>query len=201
MGSNYTVINLKQYLDAKGKNLLPDDQIYKDFGSFSCGPNADVERFLLNNSISFSRKKQSVSYCVYDGDKHLVGYFALAVKPVTFCSEVLSKTAQKVVERISKYDANTKEYSASGYLIAQLGKNFRIAKELQIPGSHLLNIAISTIQQAQNLVGGTIVFLECESHPKLMSFYEQNLFRQFSSRITDNSNNEGLVLNQMFRLI
>lgn len=131
-------------------------------------------------------------------DKHLVGYFALAVKPITFRCEVLSKTARKVVERVSKYNANIKGYSASGYLIAQLGKNFRIAKELQIPGSQLLNIAINTIQQAQNLVGVTIIFLECENHPKLMSFYEQNLFRQFSSRITDNPNTEGLVLNQIF---
>ena len=198
MQNSYSVTSLNSYFN--NKNGVDEDQLKEILHSFSSPVNPDVEHFLQKNSILFTKKKQSISYIVSTGG-HLVGYFALAVKPVTFRSEVLSKTAQKVVERVSKYDANTKEYSASGYLIAQLGKNFRIAKGLQIPGSHLLNIAISTIQQAQNLVGGTIVFLECENHPKLMSFYEQNLFRQFSSRITDNSNNEGLVLNQMFRLI
>lgn len=201
MGNDYTVINLKQYLDAKGKILPPDDKIYQDLALFSCGPNSDVEHFLLNNSISFTRKKQSISYCVYDMEKTIVGYFALAIKPVTFRSEVLSNSAKKVIERVSKYDAATGEYNASGYLIAQLGKNFRIAKESQISGADLLNIAINTIQLAQNIVGGTIVFLECENHKKLLDFYELNGFRAFSSRTVENTNTEIQVLNQLYRLI
>jgi len=198
MQNNYSVTSLNSYINSK--NGVDEDQLKQILNSFSSPVNPDVEHFLQNNSILFTKKKQSISYIV-SANGHFVGYFTLAIKPVTFRSEVLSKTARKVIERISKFDTITKEYSASGYLIAQLGKNFRIAKELQISGSHLLNIAISTIQQAQNLVGGTIVFLECENHPKLLNFYEQNLFRQFSSRITTNPNNEGLVLNQLFRLI
>lgn len=198
MQNNYSVTSLNSYF--KKQPDVNEEQLKEIINSFSSPVNPDVERFLHRNSIMFTKKKQSISYMVSQNG-HLVGYFALAIKPVTFRSEVLSNSAKKVIERVSKYDAATGEYNASGYLIAQLGKNFRLAKELQISGADLLNIAINTIQLAQNIVGGTIVFLECENHKKLLDFYELNGFRAFSSRTVGNTNTETQVLNQLYRLI
>jgi len=201
MDNRYSVISLKQYLEAKGNVLVPNDEIQKDFSFFSCGPNEDVKNFLQNSSIPFTQKKQSITYCVYDDLKNLVGYFALAVKPVSFRSEILSNTSRKIIERVSKYDVDSGVFNASGFLIAQLGKNFRITEENRISGNHLLNLAINTIQLAQNIVGGTIVFLECENKRKLLRFYESNGFRQFSSRIAGDCLSEKIELMQMYRLI
>ncbi len=200
MGDNLTSININNFITETNPNYGVS-KLQDIISDFLCYPNKDVEKFLHTNAIEFTKKKQSVTYCVLNDCREIVGYYALTIKPVTFKSSILSNNARKVIERISKYDSQLHEYSASAYLIAQLGKNFNLPLEKRISGKKLLEQAIASIRQAQNLVGGTIVFLECENHPKLMSFYEQNLFRQFSSRITDSLNNEGLVLNQMFRLI
>ena len=200
MGDNFTSININNFITEPNPNYGVN-KLQDIISSFSCTPNEDVEKFLHKNAIEFTKKKQSVTYCVLNDVHEIVGYYALTIKPVTFKSSFLSNNARKVIERVSKYDSQLKKYCASAYLVAQLGKNFNLPMEKRISGSKLLEHAIASIRQAQNLVGGTIVFLECENHPKLMNFYEQNLFRQFSSRITDNPNTEGLVLTQMFRLI
>ncbi len=51
---------------------------------FSSPKNKDVERFLKKSAIEFTKKNQSVTYLVVSAeDVRLLGYFTLALKPLT----------------------------------------------------------------------------------------------------------------------
>ena len=56
-----------------------------------------------------------------------------------------------------------------------------------------------THKAAQHLVGGGIVYLECEDVPKLLGFYanDANRFREFGLR---DSRSEGIIYRQLLRL-
>lgn len=88
----------------------------------------------------------------------------------------------------------------AAYLIAQLGKNYAIEKEKRISGTELLELAWIIIQKLQYWVGGIIVFLEAYNEKKLLSFYQNNHFRQFDTRQTHNIN-EPHELIQLLRLL
>lgn len=98
---------------------------------------------------------------------------------------------------VSALNEETNTYTASAYLIAQLGKNFALPENQRINGSELLNMAHDIIIHAKYFLGGVIEFLECEDKPKLMNFYHQNGFKFFSSRITQ----DNMKLNQLLRFI
>lgn len=55
-------------------------------------------------------------------DGELVGYFTIALKPLTVRGETVSNTVKKKLLRISELDEETQTYTMSAYLIAQLGK-------------------------------------------------------------------------------
>lgn len=105
----------------------------------------------------------------------------------------------KKLERISVLDEKTETYTASAYLIAQLGKNFNLPKEMRISGDILLELALDTISQAQYSLGGVLEFLECDDNKFLMNFYTRNGFRLFNSRITKGENPR--KLNQLLKFI
>lgn len=52
----------------------------------------------------------------------------------------------------------------------------------RISGERLLQSAIDEISGLQRRVGGTVVFLETDDEPKLITFYECNGFKKFAVR-------------------
>ena len=78
------------------------------------------------------------------------------LKPVSILASVLSKTMARKLQRISVLDESTGTYTASAYLIAQLGKNFALPVERRIEGKILLQLALEIIRQAKYLLGGVI---------------------------------------------
>ena len=123
--------------------------------------NPDVEVFLHRNAIEFTKKNQSVTYLIFDTYSRLfVGYFALALKPITVKAENFSKTGRKRIERIAVLDSDSMTYSAAAYLIAQFGKNYFLQKGQQIKGTELLAAAMDTVNEVQYVVGGVVVFLD-----------------------------------------
>ena len=80
-------------------------------------------------------------------------------------------------------DVDASTYQASAFLIAQLGKNAGIKNAKSIKGYELLQCSFDVLKKVQHLIGGGIVFLECEDKPKLIDFYQQNQFRQYNKRI------------------
>ena len=70
-------------------------------------------------------------------------------------------------------------------LIAQLGKNYDNGCEKLITGDELLKMALDKIRLAQRIIGGKVVYVECEDVDFLKDFYQSNGFVVFGSRKLD----------------
>ena len=190
MPDNYSAVNIRSFIDNEELNDI--------LAGFSCPLNHDVENFLWHNSVDFTQKNQSVTYLVFsENHVELAGYFSIAIKPVSVLASVLSNSMRKKISRVSVLNEETNTYTASAYLIAQLGKNFALPERERINGSVLLSMAHNIIAHAKYFLGGVIEFLECENKMPLMNFYIQNRFKFFSSRITK----DNVKLNQLLRFI
>ena len=169
---------------------------------FSSPKNKDVERFLKKSAIEFTKKNQSVTYLVVSTeDVRLLGYFTLALKPLTVRGETVSNTMKRKLLRIRELDEKTDTYTMSAYLIAQLGKNFLEIGGTEISGAELLKLAWDKINEIQYLGGGMVTFLEAENEEKLLSFYRVNRFSQFDTRQTISDTDELHELIQLLRLL
>ena len=185
MSDKYFTINIRAYLDKDEPTYIGEESLYDLLSDFSCPKNPDVEYFLLHNAIEFTKKDQSITYLVFDAeDASLVGYFSLAVKPISVRAANISKTMAKKLARVSILDKETQSYTAAAYLIAQLGKNYSLPKEKQIAGSVLLGFALETISNLKYSVDGVMEFLECEDNEFLLNFYTRNHFKPFDMRTT-----------------
>lgn len=203
MFNDITVFNIREYLSTKTDKELGEEELSEILSEFSCGKNPDVERFLREQSIEFTKKNQSVTYLVFsDSDASLVGYFTLAIKPINVNAEKFSNTMKRKIARVSEYDESTGTYTLSAYLIAQLGKNFQNGADKKITGEQLLQAAVDTIKELQYMAGGMVVFLEAEKEEKLMYFYErQNGFKRFNTRETKSDTEQTHSLVQLLKVL
>lgn len=115
--NTYSSININKFLESdtpqQGEQILIDS-----YANFSCPINKDVETFLLHHSISSSKKGQSATYLVVnDSTEEIVGYYSLAIKPISVPTNCISKTSIKKLSRISDYDEITNTHTLSAYLI------------------------------------------------------------------------------------
>ncbi len=175
------------------------DMLHYFISSFSCFPNPDIEHFLKHNAIEFTKKHQSVTYLVFTREKPhmLVGYFALSIKPfVVGVQDIPSNTWRRKIERVARFDESTQTYSATGYLIAQLGKNYTNGANERITGVELMDIALDIVYDLQDMAGGMIAFLDAENNDSLINFYTQNGFHLISD---PKSPREELI--QFYRMI
>lgn len=119
----FTILNIRDYL--QNDNEIGEADLKQLISDFSCPLNPDVEKFLTKNAIEFTKKNQSVTYLVFTTeDAVLVGYFTLAIKPITLSAEGFSNNVKRKLARVSELDAENNTFALSAYLIAQLGKNF-----------------------------------------------------------------------------
>lgn len=188
-------VNIRRYLESDD-----GEQVLRNFiESFSCPKNPDIEHFLKHNAIEFTKKQQSVTYLVLSKETPglLMGYFALTVKPLKIgVKDIPSNTWRRKIERVARFNEETQTYSAAGYLIAQLGKNFTGGANERITGKELLNIALDTVYDIQDMAGGMIAFLDAENNNSLTEFYTQNGFHLISDI---NSPREEML--QFYRMI
>ena len=199
--NRYSVINIRRYLNSDNPKL-GESRLLQVLSGFSCLRNPDVERFLKKSSVEFTKKNQSVTYLVFDiSSMVLVGYFTLALKPLTVRGETVSNTVKKKLLRVSEWDEKSDTYTMSAYLIAQLGKNFTNGADQKITGEELLALAWDKIKEIQYLGGGVVTFLEAENEEKLLSFYRYNRFSQFDTRQTASDMDEAHELVQLLRLL
>ncbi len=199
--NRYLVINIRRYLNSDNPKL-GESRLLQVLSGFSCLRNPDVERFLKKSSVEFTKKNQSVTYLVFDiSSMVLVGYFTLALKPLTVRGETVSNTVKKKLLRVSEWDEKSDTYTMSAYLIAQLGKNFTNGADKKITGEELLALAWDKIKEIQYLGGGVVTFLEAENEEKLLSFYRDNRFSQFDTRQTASDTDEAHGLVQLLRLL
>ena len=188
--NKFSVINIRRYLNSDNPKL-GESRLLQVLSGFSCPKNPDVERFLKKSSIEFTKKNQSVTYLVFDvSSMELVGYFTIALKPLTVRGETVSNTVKKKLMRVSELDEQSQTYTMSAYLIAQLGKNFKNGAEKKITGEELLELAWDIVEKMQYMGGGMVTFLEAENSERLLSFYQANRFQTFDTRQTATDSEE-----------
>ncbi len=195
-------VNIREYLALGNDEEAGEPALVELLSVFSSPKNKDVEHFLKKSAIEFTKKNQSVTYLVVSAeDVRLLGYFTLALKPLTVRGETVSNTMKRKLLRISELDEKSDTYTMSAYLIAQLGKNFSESGGTEITRAELLKLAWDKIKEIQYLGGGIVTFLEAEKEEKLLSFYRDNRFSQFDTRQTASDADESHELVQLLRLL
>ena len=159
----YKVIKLKNIYNSIGESETK--KILKDF---KCNLNPDVEYFIVTSS--------------YKSKDVIVGYFSTTNKAINIKNPILSKTKRKRLLKFAQYDNVFKAYTIALPLIGQIGKNYYNGYNTLISGDTLLKLACDKIKDAQDVLGGRFVFLECEDKPQLKDFYESNGFVCFGKR-------------------
>ena len=198
----FFAINIRKYLALGDDHEAGEPALIKLLSGFSCPKNPDVERFLKKSAIEFTKKNQSVTYLVFSKDNgEMLGYFTLALKPLTIRGEMVSNTTRKKLLRVSELDEKSDTYTMSAYLIAQLGKNYADDRDKDITGKELIELAWIIIEKAQYMFGGMVTFLEAENEEKLLSFYRNSRFSQFDTRQTTLGADEPHELVQLLRLL
>lgn len=199
--SNFAVLNIRDYIE-KDDNRLGEEKLSELLSKFSCPLNLDVERFLKQQAIEFTKKHQAVTYLVLSPeDASLLGYFSITIKPLVINAQPFSNTAKRKLARFSKIDNDEQTYNLAAYLIAQLGKNYNDRIKNQITGNELLEIAVRQTQTIQYQAGGMVSFVEADNKDKLLIFYEHNGFKKFNTRLVTSNTNEPHELVQLLRLL
>ncbi len=195
-------INIRDYLALGNDDKAGEPMLNRVLSGFFCPKNPDVELFLKKSAIEFAKKSQSVTYLVFSVEnKELLGYFTLALKPLTVRGETVSNITKRKLLRVSELDKSSDTYTMSAYLIAQLGKNYANGANMRITGRELVELAWTVIEDAQYMLGGMVVFLEAENEDKLLAFYKVNRFSQFDTRQTEGDTKEPHELVQLLRLL
>lgn len=198
----FSYINIREYLVQDNPGGIGEADLQAAISDFSCPRNLDVEHFLKENAIEFTKKNQSVTYLVLSNeDGEVVGYFTIALKPITVNASTMSNTVKCKLQRISKLDEATGTYTAAAFLIAQLGKNFTNQMNERISGEELLDMAWTVVKELQYAAGGMVSFLEADKKEKLLEFYNKNGFREFDVKMVEDSEGNEHELVQLLRLM
>ena len=172
---------------------LGEQKTREILSQFSCPLDRDVEDFIHNNAIEFAKQSISSTHIIttsYKGAPVIVGYYTLANKNIIVSSNNISNTLKRRISKFGIYDSDQKGYRIAAPLIAQLGKNFTNGYDKLITGDELLLLACQQVAQVQEIIGGKIVYLECEDNPKLIDFYSSNGFVNFGKRQLDQDEKE-----------
>ena len=167
---------------------LGEERTSEILSAFECPLNPDVQSFLREKAILFSKHGYASTYLVfasYHGSVVLIGYYALAMKAVVIKGSLLSSQWRGRLRRFAFYDSDLKQFTLSLPLIGQLGKNYAHHYDRLISGDDLLGIACETVREIQLMSSGKMVYLECEDVLPLTSFYERNGFFRFANRNLD----------------
>lgn len=201
--SKYIQINLRDLIvqigESDTKHIL---------SSFICPLNLDVQNFIREKSIEFSKRGFAGTHLVYwvssdNTEKELVGYYTLATKDLIINKTNVSNSLFKEIKQYGTVDTNTGICAIPTILIGQLGKNYAAGNDTLISGNELLFMAIERVKKIQLEAGGRYTYLECEDNEKLLAFYENNGFIQFGKRTCDRDETDikGSYLIQLLKKI
>ena len=178
--TGYQNINLLDILKSSDEK-----QTTENLRRFSCPYNGDVEDFLHNKAVTFAKQGISSVWLVFASfrdELRLAGYFALANKHLHINPKKLNSTLRKKISKFATFDSALGLYTLAAPLIGQLGKNYRDGCNELITGDALLQMACDKVKEVQRILGGRVVYVECEDVPALVNFYQRNQFKIFDRR-------------------
>jgi hypothetical protein len=185
---------------------MPIEEIKKKLDDFRCRKDKDIENFLRFEAIKYERTGKARTYLITDdANGVLIGYFTLSINSITFDKGIDSK-----VKKILDYEADRKQFKymkkpfVPAILLALFGKDDNKFKEYllqveEIGVKRLSDIVFPAIfkiaRQVSNVIGGQVIYLDCEKDKKLIKFYENFNFTHFRNNEYDKN------LTQMMRVI
>ena len=203
MASDYIQVNLSEIIEVIG-----EDDTKKILSTFSCPMNLDVQEFLKEKAIEFSKRYFAKTHLILwqsedEKEIELIGYFAIAQKSFTISKTSVSKSCYKQISQFGTFDEKINARVVPALLIGQLGKNYANGNDTLISGDELLKLALDKVKDIQKECGGRYTYLECEDNEKLIDFYKRNGFVSFGRRKLDNdeTNINGRYLIQFLKKI
>ncbi|MCM1578528.1 MAG: N-acetyltransferase [Ruminococcus sp.] len=191
---NFAKKSLKQLID-----FIGEDEVSDILSDFSCPLNPDIEKFLKEKSIGFEKQRISATHLVFNGNE-LAGFYTFSLKAFNVYESLVSKSLYKRVSKYASHDSDTYDCLLPAPLLAQLGKNYNTGVNNSISGDKLLELVFNDIKTVQQIVGGKVLFLECEDKDKLIEFYSRNGFKTFAQRNINNQNSD-LKCNYLIQMI
>lgn len=179
----YSVTNIRNIYSTIGEGKTEEI-----ISGFKCDLNPDIENFLKTKAVDFSKKSIAETFIVtglYKNKNIILGYFSLAYKITMVKKDILKGKTKNRLLRFAQFDKDKNYYLISLPLIGQISKNYFNGYNELITGDKLLRLACEKVKEAQEIIGGRFVFLECADNPKLKEFYENNGFRYFGERKLD----------------
>jgi hypothetical protein len=153
----------------------------------------DVENFIHTKAISFEKMSLSRTYLIiatYKKRPYLAGYFSISNRPLIIPKKHFQRMTTTLQKRLMGIGHRTYQqtYEIKGYLLGQLGKNYcdLAIKAKGINGTDILALAYEKVLEAHRIVGGRILYLECEDNDKIKKFYTTNGFRELPEYKSDN---------------
>jgi hypothetical protein len=148
-----------------------DDERLKLLSSFSCPLNLDVEDFLLKKAARFQQSDKARTYLILSEETGVIlAYFSLSFKELSLNNFEVSKKTVRKLDGINKHSEKIQSY-----LIGQIGKNDSIENNT-LRLKDIMEIIWGIINEAQSLVGGRVVILECQNIEKLVNIYKAEGF-------------------------
>lgn len=186
--NRFVSINLKDLVEQIG-----EDATKGILSSFECPINKDVEIFIRDKAIEFTKHGISSTHLVFwesfseffGESRELVGYYTLATKSIILFRDLLSKNMWSKATKFANNEVIDGKCTISAILIGQLGKNFANGNDTLIKGNELLGLAIDKVRSIQREAGGKFTYLECEDKEFLLNFYQNNGFIKFGKRKLD----------------
>ncbi len=198
----YHILNIYDML-----RTMDESDIQEMLSSFSCPLNSEVENYIHNQALEFTKRGISITYlvCALDENNHvqvmqIVGYYTIAYKVVQISKNAISRTTERKLSRFGEFNPSTATYTLPAPLIAQFGKNYTDNLNEKISGDKLMELALDQIETIHSLAGGRVVYLECENRPKLLDYYKRQGFTEFSLRYI-NEEEDNFYYHQLIKIM
>ncbi len=180
--NDFLVVNIQDLIQQIG-----DKNVLSLVSNFSTPKNMEIEKFIHERALDFVHRKLAVTYFVLDTDGECAAYFTLANKALDFPSASMSQSTRKRIERYSKFNEQSGSYIVPAFLLAQFGKNNSYTGKENLSGNTLMDFVFEVVSNIQYMIGGGILYLECEENKFLLDFYQNshNGFHLFGERKSD----------------
>ena len=161
-----------------------EDRAKEALSSFSVVRNPDVENFIRRNAFNYQKSHNARTYIIVDDSFLLSGYFTLSLACMVI-PENISKSLKKKMQGLGRYSAET----VPCFLLGQIAREDTTPRNM-LHLSDILDIAINYVLNAQDIIGGRFISLDCIDD--LVPLYEKHGFQKIGK--TD-------ALNQMIMFI
>ncbi|MBR4322593.1 hypothetical protein [Treponema sp.] len=180
--NDFLVVNIQDLIQQLG-----DENVLFLLNNFSAPKNKEIEKFIHERALDFVHRKLAVTYIVLDTNGDCAAYFTLANKALEFPAATMSQSTRKRIERYSKFNEESGSYIVPAFLLAQFGKNNSYNGEQILSGNTLMDFVFEVVSNIQYMIGGGILYLECEDNKFLLDFYQNshNGFHLFGERKSD----------------